>query len=329
MTGILNNREQFLADRRTGIGGSDAAALIGLSPFKTEHDVYMEKVGLSPPSEPSMRMEAGLRLEPVLAEWYANEKGVHVKQHPMERHEKYPFMIAHVDRLVYDDIVKHDRLPLIAGLLEIKTADVRFAWLWGEPGTDSVPDVYNLQCQHYLSVTGLKWADIAVLIGGNDFRIYRVPRNDELIKNLIRIEKDFWTYHVEKQIPPEVAGTEASKKLLAALYPHDSGHEVLADDKIDPVVQEYFEHTEQIKNLESAKLLRENQIKVFMGEASLFKGPGYRFSWKQSKDRIVTDWKAVVGALDPPPELLKKHTTEKPGARPFRPTKTKESSDDK
>lgn len=323
------DREKFLANRRTGIGGSDAAALCSLSPFKTAHDVYMDKLELTPYSAPSARMEAGIRLEPVLAEWYANEKGVHVKKHQMERHDDHKFMIGHIDRLVYDGDPEGTGCPLIVGILEIKTTDARYAWLWGDPGTDSVPDAYNLQCQHYMAVTGDKWADIAVLIGGNDFRIYRVPRNDSLIKDLIEIEGKFWNDHVLAKIPPPVEGTEASKRLLGALYPKDSGGEVLADDTIDKIVGEFFDLTDKAKSLESQKLLAENKIKEFMGEASSFKGPGYRFSWKQTKDRTAIDYKTILAELDAPKELIEKHTKTSPGARPFRPTKLKESSNGK
>ena len=228
-------------------------------------------------------------------------------------------MIAHVDRFI--DNGKRE------GLLEIKTADVRFAWLWGEPGTDSVPDIYNLQCQHYLAVTGLKWADIAVLIGGNDFRVYRVPRNDDLIKNLIRIEKEFWTNHVEKQVPPPIDGTESAKLLLSRLYPQDSGREVLADEKINAVVQEYFEFRDEIEKLEEAKLLRENQIKEEMGKASLLKGPGYRISWKTTKERKDVNYKAILAEARVPEEMIQKYTKMKPGTRPFRPTRFKEKGE--
>ncbi len=334
-------REKFLSDRRTGIGGSDAAALCGLSPFKTSHDVYMEKLGLAPDSAPSARMEAGIRLEPVLAEWYANEKGVQVGRHPMVRHEDHNFMFGHIDRTVYNGVPEGRKYPLIEGLLEIKTTDARFAWLWGEPGTDSVPDAHNLQCQHYMAVTGLKWADIAVLIGGNDFRIYRVPRNDNLIKDLIEIEGRFWEEHILAKVPPPVEGTEASKRLLSALYPKDSGMAVLADGTIDKTVGEYFELTNQVKSLESQKLLAENLIKAFMGDASVFSGPGYRFSWKQTKDRVKVAWETIArelweefGSNDFPKHssfeyYVEAHTKTSPGARPFRPTKLRESSNGK
>lgn len=317
-------RAQFLANRMTGIGGSDAAKLCGKSPFGTEHNVYMDKLGLSDPSEMSDRMEAGIRLEPVIAEWYADQTGLTLTESKMLRHPEHDFMIAHPDR-----IVMNGKLDKPAGLLEVKTTDIRFAWMWGEPGSDAIPEVYNLQCQHYIAVTDTQWCDVAVLIGGNDFRIYRVDRNDKLIAALISIEGKFWREHVLAKVPPEIDGSEGSKKMLAALYPNHVDEEKFPDENTHTCATRFMELRTQIDELEANKLKCENKIKKFLGTASVLSGPDYRFTWKRMKDGVKIDWKLVayaledeLGAFAPEADKFledaeKKFTTVKPGYRRF------------
>lgn len=325
---ILNPeaRAEFLAKRMTGIGGSDAAKLCGKSPFGTSHNVYMDKLGLSEPLAMSNRMEAGLRLEPVIADWYADERGATLIESTMLRHPEYGFMIAHPDRFVINGSAAKP-----AGLLEIKTTDIGFAWMWGEPDSDEIPEAYNLQCQHYMAVSNCQWCDVAVLIGGNDFRIYRVPRNDKLIQALITIEGDFWRDHVLTKTPPEIDGSESAKKMLAAIYPMHVDEEKLADEKVHVFATRFLELRTQIDELEANKLECENEIKNFLELASVLKGPEYRFTWKRTKDSVKTDWKATARELadfyvDPDKMLAEtsaKYSEPKPGYRRFTPPRRK------
>lgn len=183
------DRQTWLAERRTGIGGSDVAPILGLSPWRTPLDVYMDKRGEAPELEDSDPMLWGRLLEPVIRQRYADVTGLAVQTPPMFRSATHPFMIANVDG--------------IAGgrrILECKTA--RTGAGWGEEGTDEVPDHYALQAQHYMLVAGCAEADFAVLIGGSDFRVYHLDADPDLHALLVERESEFWAC-VEAGTPPE------------------------------------------------------------------------------------------------------------------------------
>jgi len=184
-----------LEERRQGIGGSEAAAALGLSPWKTAIELYEEKRAGSPLSviEPNEAMRWGVILEPVIRQEYANRTGrsVTVPEKSLAS-SAHPFMLATLDGIAHS-VGEVDRL------FEAKTA--RSGFDWGEPGTDQVPQHYLLQVQHYMVVTGLELADLAVLIGASDFRIYEIAADPELQQMIIEGEREFWT-RVETGNPP-------------------------------------------------------------------------------------------------------------------------------
>ena len=184
----------FHALRRTGIGGGDAAAAIGVSPWRTPYDLWREKTTgdgeLTVPNEP---MRWGTLLEPVIVAEYSRRTGRALMPiEEMRRHPDLPWMIAHIDRCIAGE-------PRI---LEVKTA--RDARGWGEPGSDEIPLHYLVQVHHYLVVSGAEIADIAVLVGGSDFRLYEVRRDDVIAHSLIEQEASFW-HQVETRTPPPPA----------------------------------------------------------------------------------------------------------------------------
>lgn len=182
-------REQ-LERRRAGIGGSDAPAIIGVSPWRSPLDVYLDKIGEAEEVEESPAMRWGTALEPLVRQAYADATGETVRVPALLVHPRHPWMIGHLDGLTDSGRV-----------LECKTA--RTAEGWGEPGTDEIPDAYLIQVQHYLTVTALSVADVAVLIGGSDFRLYEIPADGELQSALMDQEAAFWREHVEAGLAPD------------------------------------------------------------------------------------------------------------------------------
>lgn len=184
-------RDEWLEHRKTGIGGSDVAAILGLSKWRTPLQVYQEKRGelASQPDNNAMRW--GRYLEPVVRQAYADETGRVVYGGPNQiiRHPQHEFAIVSPDGWTDDDRV-----------FEAKTA--RTAEGWGEPGTDEIPQAYLLQVQHAMLVMELSLADVAVLIGGSDFRIYEVSADRELHAMLIDAEAEFWS-RVQRGVPPD------------------------------------------------------------------------------------------------------------------------------
>jgi putative phage-type endonuclease len=211
---------KFHQDRATGIGGSDAAAVLGLSAWKTPLDVYLEKVGLAQPSEDTAATKWGRLLEPAVRQEYSERTGFTVTQpRELRRSEKYPFMIAHPDGLVIDPRRGY----------EGKTARTDHGW--GEPGTDEVPQDYLIQVQHYMVVEVIPVWDVAVLIGGQDYRQYEIPADRELQELIIEAEHDLWQ-RVQRGEPPDPTWQHANTMAaIRKLYPGTNGKTVDASEK--------------------------------------------------------------------------------------------------
>ena len=179
-----------LEARKKGIGGSDAGAILGVSPWKTPLQVYMDKVGAADPIQDNDSMFWGRTLEPVIRQRYADVTNRKVVvPDTLITHPKFEFMIGNLDGITSDNRV-----------LEIKTA--RSAEGWGEPGSNEIPDSYMIQVQHYMLITAIPVADVAVLIGGSDFRIYEIPAEPELMELMIEKETGFWSRVINRD-PPE------------------------------------------------------------------------------------------------------------------------------
>lgn len=235
--------QEWLGWRKKGIGGSDVAPLAGLSKYKSRVGVWLEKTGRDlPTEEESQAARFGRKLEPVVADEFAERTGFKIEPvHEMLQHSTYPFMLANLDRAVHVDGK--------IGVLECKTADKNLSAEWVD---EKIPDAYMLQVQHYLAVTGLDFAYIAVLIGGNDFKYKPIDRDQEMIDQIIEIEKSFWKL-VEDETPPIVDGSEATTKLLKSLYPESNGQEIFLPENALEWVEQYHRASEQIKEFEFVK----------------------------------------------------------------------------
>lgn len=201
--------QQFLEARQGGLGGSDMAAILGLSKWKTPLDVYRSKV--EPVEEEEEQSEPaywGHVLEDVVAKEYQRREGRKVQRiNKLLIHPELDCARANIDRAVVNPEIagnvrfKDGKLTTDRGL-ECKTGDRFTAHFWGEAGTDEVPEYYLVQCQWYMAITGVPYWDLSVLIGGNDFRTYHLERDDELIADLLAEAEAFWR-RVEQRDPPE------------------------------------------------------------------------------------------------------------------------------
>ena len=270
-------REEWLAHRRCGIGGSDAAAIAGLNPWRSPIQVYMEKAGEIPAEE--LASEAaywGTRLEDLVAREFTRRTGIRAHRcNAILQHPDHPFMIANIDRR----IVGSDEGP---GILECKTASAYARDDWAD---DRVPPCYLIQVQHYLAVTGYSYGYTAVLLGGREFRYARIDRDEELISHLIEIEEGFWQ-RVESRNPPPFDGSEASSELLKRMYP-EADPELTVDLPAEAslLLTEYEVAKAEEKAAGERAEAAANRIKALMGEASL----------GHIDDRVVS-WKSVASS---------------------------------
>ncbi|KHK54105.1 endonuclease [Ralstonia sp. A12] len=304
------SRADWLEVRRTGIGGSDAAAAVGLNPFKSQTELWLEKVGRAadlPKPDPNDTSEPvfwGSMLEPIVAAAYTLKTGRRVRKvNAVLRHPEVPFMLANLDREVVGVPDVH--------ILECKTAGEFGARHW----QDGVPEYVQLQVQHQLAVTGKRAADVAVLLCGQQLAVYRIERDDELIARLIQLEGEFWRY-VETDTPPPGDGSESADRALRCLYPRDSGGTVdFSDDRqLSATFADLVAVREQIETLEVAAAKLKQSIQFAMGDASRALFDTGEVTFRRSKDSASTDLERLLADH---PELAQQYAIPKAGSRRF------------
>lgn len=317
----IDPRTEWLQQRRTGIGGSDIAAILGLSPWRTPVDVYLDKVGESPLDtdlgEPAYW---GTVLEDVVAAEFRKRTGRRVQRvRSILRHPGHEWALASIDRALVaegtraraDDGV----LKGATGLLECKTGGAHALQHWrGDDGSDSLPVHYAAQCMWYLAVTGLEVCEVAALIGGQSYLIRRVERDEETIRAMLDQAEAFWRRHVlERRAPEPKTGADAAK-----LFPQDSGD--LIDITTDPdalaLLNDLRSYRARIADIEAERDAIEDAIKARIGPASGLALDGKPVvTWKAAKPSARTDWRAVATAAGATPELIQQHTETTAGSR--------------
>ncbi len=305
-------RDQWLAVRKRGIGSSDAAAAVGLNPYKSALELWLEKTGREDklpsidPHDEESPMYWGTILEPIVAKHYSSRSGNKVRrlnavlQHPQP---ELSWMLANIDR----EVIGADDVQI----LECKTAGINGARLW----KDGVPEYVQLQVQHQLAVTGKTAADVAVLLGGQHLEIYRIQRDDDLIRRLIQLEQHFWHY-VESDTAPPADGSKSAELALRCLYPV-STEEVLdfSDDRdLSETFADLVNVRQSLDELKKQEAQFKQRIQQAIGDASLAKFETGTVSWKKSKDSLVLD---TARLLKDQPDLLHQYALNRTGARRF------------
>lgn len=251
MTEAKANYDAWIAGRKTGIGGSDVAAILGLSKWRTKLDIYLDKIGESPEQLDNSAMQFGRILEPVLLDHYFNLTGFKRTSFPsIIRHPLHDWMIGSLDGLTQ-----------CGRVVEIKTA--RTADGWGQEGTDEIPNYYTTQVQHYLAVSGREVADVAVLIGGSDFRIYTVEADLALQDAIIELEQEFWQRVIDRRPPDPVSAADVMK-----IYPKSLESSIEATPSMLSKIASLAALNEQIKNAEKQADKLKTELQIIIGENS-------------------------------------------------------------
>lgn len=264
------SHDDWLEWRRKGIGGSDVAAICGLSRYKSALEVYLDKIGDIPPKEDNPRMKAGRILEPVIADWFAEETGYKVmKRNSMFQHKKYPFMLANIDRWI----------PGENAGLEIKNTGEYSRHDWFDGQTEIIPTEYQLQANHYMAVTGAERWYMAVLIGGWDFQWRVIERDEKLIESLVTIEQNFWENHVLTKVQPEASAQDTN--MMAFMYPSSSPTSVILSEAYYDLIKRLIDTKKALRAAEEAHEDAKNKVKQLMGENELAMWQGEKLiSWK-------------------------------------------------
>lgn len=270
------NREAWLELRRESIGGSDAPSILGLSSYASPSSVQVDKWGLGEEQPDAEVMKWGRRMEPVIIQGLAEEIGVPIKSDGrLLRSRKHPFMTCTPDGLCDDGI-----------WAQIKNTMLAADW------ADEVPKRVWVQVQHEMAVTDAPECIAAALLFGNRLVWQRVPRDDDFIQTqLIPVEQNFWEMtEAREPVPPD--GSEATKRALLALFPHDTGEEITLDGSFVDAHDERLELKETIKTAKDRLAELDNRFKFAMEDATFAALPnGVLYSLKSQtrKEHFVKE----------------------------------------
>lgn len=288
---------EWLDARRGGVGGSDSAAVVGLSPWRTPLEVYLDKIG-ELVTEENADMRRGSLLEPVVRQLYCDETGRAVlTPNEILRNPDYPFALANLDGIASGEI-----------LLECKTSRSRIGW--GDPGTAEIPVYYLCQVQHCMMVSRLRRADVAVLFGDFEFGIYPIEADQEFQDLLAEQEATFWRC-VQKRIPPDpITHSDLKRRWPRSVV---AAATATADDlrvaRVLSVVKDCLTTLEDIKD----------EAEAFL-KAHIRDAEGLRLGAE-----VICTWKTAKGAAKfdtdrfkaDHPDLFDQYLTEPVGSRRF------------
>jgi putative phage-type endonuclease len=269
-----DDQAEWHRQRKTGIGASEAAVLLGASPWKAPLQLYAEKTGTVEPPDlsDSELVYWGTRLEGVVVEVYAERSARFVdKGGLLLRSTRYPWALATLDAWT----ATAELGPYWP--LEIKTTGAHK----GEEWVDGPPELYRLQVAWQMLVTGCERATIACLIGGQKLVWCDVERDDVLERKLIHHGEAFWR-RVRALEPPAPDGSESSKRALHDMYPRDTGEALVLPAVLIDVADELEDCKAQEKAIAVRKTEAENTLKLALGAATRGALP----------DGTVLEWKA-------------------------------------
>lgn len=264
-------REEWLKYRMLGIGGSDAAGVVGLNHYITPYTIWANKTGRLPEEEENESMRQGRDLEFYVAQRFEEATGKKLRQrNVMFQHDTYDFMTANIDReVVGEDAGFEAKTTSIMNLRKFKNGEF--------------PDQYYVQCVHYLAVTGRKRWYLGVLVLNQGFYHYVIERDEDEIASLIAAEKEFWETYVIPDVAPPVDGYKPTSEALALVYP--GGNMETVPIFRDDIITNYLEIKQQIKLLETEKEKCEQILKSDLGDAERGDGGLYDIIWRsQSKN---------------------------------------------
>jgi len=267
----------MLEGRRRGIGGSDAAAILGLDPWRSGLDVWISKVKPLPArtEDENFLLRLGILLEPVIAGLYSAETARELFRPEPEtiEHLRFPELIGTPDRLCPAD----DRV------VELKS-EHQFADKFGDPGSDQVPDHYLIQGAHYMMVANLSKCDVAVLHGGAKFAIYQLRRDLELERTMIEQLRAWWSDYVVKNVEPPLDASESWGNYLATKYPNDRAPllELKAEEhpELMRIVNHVFAYDMAAKDFKQKLEAAKTAVKASLGANAGYFGPWGRITWK-------------------------------------------------
>jgi putative phage-type endonuclease len=306
----FKNKEEWLAYRKQGVGGSDVGAIMGISPYRSALQVYLDKIEdtttedlfLIPDDNPKTKM--GHIMEPVIASLFTEETGKEIMRYDNKIfiNEKFPLFLGSFDGIVYEDGKE-------IAVLECKNVGGFGTKLW----SDGVPLYYQAQVQHYMLVADLPLAYVAVLIDGWDFQIYEVSRDDAFISAMIRNVEYFWEEHVKAKLPPTPKTAEDIKAMFASATPDKL--KTCNNERLNDIV--YLQEVQsELRKLKTAEEQLKTGLQAYMEDAEVLADEDGKvlITWKNTKPSKTFDSKRFQQEH---PELYQQYLKESAGIRKF------------
>lgn len=318
-----------IEERRSGIGGSDLGAILGLNPWRTPFQVYQEKTCQAEPFTGNLQTRFGSYAEEFVAREYCEQTGRQVQRfNAMLRHPTAP-LIGHVDRLVIPEGAKRaswrDQVRTDRGL-EAKTANAFAAGRdseWGESHTDQIPESYLVQVAAYQALTGCQFWDLAVLFGNQEFRIYHLTRDLELEAMILEAAEKFWRDHVLARIPPAPRDEAEARQRWQR---HQPGKIQTVDASLEVAIKTYAAEKARLAECEkTCQRLRDAIIPALEDADIIQTDSGLQLAtYRSNRDSTKTDWKSLAERLlesypiDEITSIVREYTTLQTGTRVLR-----------
>ena len=281
---VRPERDEWLKLRRSYIGGSDAAAVLGLNSYSSPYSVWCEKKGITPDFIGNLATDVGTYLEEFIAQKFAQETGKKVRRNNYCLfNDEYPWAMADIDR----DIVGEN-----AGLECKSTSALNLKQFKG----GEYPARYYVQCVHYLAVTGYDRWYLAVLIGNSDFKIFTIERDEEEISALMEQEKEFKTL-MDGDVPPQADGSEATEKAIRAQADNaDIDLDTVYDmQDVEVSIDKLYDLKKQSDDINAQMDAIKQQIMVKMEKFANGRTEHYKLIYRP-QERRTFDWKAMKRA---------------------------------
>lgn len=292
------SREEWLAERKNSIGGSELGAILGLNPWCSPYTVWALKTGLISEPEDNEAMRQGRDLEEYVAQRFAEKSGYKVRrENAIVRNDAFPYIHANIDRKI---------IGINAGL-ECKTVS---AWGTRRYRGGEFPEHYYAQCVSYMAVKEFDRYYLAAVILGVDFKIYQLTRikddicpewcessvyvGEDEINALRQIAIEFWEDNVLSGVPPKMDGSDSTTDTLHTIYADSNGEaiELVGRKK---TFELYNQLGAEIKNLQTQQEIVKQTLKYDLGENEVGTCEGYTVTWKHTR-RKSFDFDAFVDA---------------------------------
>jgi putative phage-type endonuclease len=289
--------EHQLKIRRLGITSTDAPAIVGLSEYRTAADVWLSKKHPEAVSEPSEKQLEGMawgnRLEQAIADHYAQKNGVTLLKVGTAAHPAVKWLLATPDRLI-----KNKKMGL-----ELKNVSEWQKRQWGPSGTDLIPRDFLIQVMHCMMVFGFKMWDVACLIGGRDYRVYRIYADKELQAMLYKQEKRFYEDFIIGTKEPNFDSGEQIRKYVLSKYPeHDNSKiiniDIYGDAEAKEAIKALCAAKQQKKKCATQEEDKKTFLMNFMQDAAElhWEEESVKISWRRPKDSVKILWDSIAKA---------------------------------